>query len=61
MRFNPLPFFFAPGIALAGYLIGGLSGAQNALAGFALLIGAASVLILARGPDDDRSSPTAGR
>lgn len=58
MRFNPLPFVFAPGIGLAGYVFGGLEGAQNALAAWLLLMGAASVWTLARGPHED---PDAGR
>ena len=43
MRFNPLALIFAPGIGLAGLLIGGISGAQSALAGWLLIVGAASV------------------
>ena len=61
MRFNALPFIFAPGIGLAGYLIGGLAGAQNALAAWLLVIGIASVWTLLRGADDSGSSPSADR
>jgi hypothetical protein len=61
MRFNPLPFVFAPGIGLAGYLLGGLPGAQNALAAWALVIGASSVWTLLRGPHDADSGATPGR
>lgn len=50
MRFNPLAFIFAPGIALGGLLIGGITGAQSALAAWALIVGAASVWTLIRGP-----------
>ena len=52
MRFNPLPFVFAPGLGLVGYMAGGLTGAEGVLAAWALLVGAASVWTLARGPDD---------
>lgn len=52
MRFNPLAFVLAPGIGLGGLLIGGMPGAQNALAAWLLMVGAASVWTLARGPDD---------
>lgn len=50
MRFNPLALIFTPGIGLGGLLIGGLSGAQSALAGWLLIVGAASVWTLIRGP-----------
>ena len=50
MRFNPLALIFAPGIALGGFLIGGITGAQSALAAWALIVGAASVWTLIRGP-----------
>ncbi|MEO8059878.1 MAG: hypothetical protein ABI671_16310 [Burkholderiales bacterium] len=50
MRFNPLAFIFAPGIALGGLLIGGVSGAQSALAAWLLIVGTASVWTLVRGP-----------
>lgn len=52
MRFNPLAFVFAPGMALGGLLIGGISGAQSALAAGLLIVGAASVWTLIRGPID---------
>ena len=58
MRFNPLPFVFAPGIGVVGYVLGGVGGAQSALAAWLLLISAASVWTLARGPQED---PDAGR
>lgn len=50
MRFNPFAFVLAPGIALGGLLIGGVAGAQSALAAWLLIAGAASVWTLARGP-----------
>ena len=50
MRFNPFAFFLAPGIGLGGLLIGGISGAQNALAAWLLIVGVASVWTLIRGP-----------
>lgn len=56
MRFNPLAFVLAPGIGLGGLLIGGLSGAQSALAGWLLIVGAASVWTLIRGPIDTESA-----
>lgn len=52
MRFNPLAFVFAPGMALGGLLIGGISGAQSALAAGLLIVGTASVWMLIRGPID---------
>lgn len=55
MRFNPLAFIFAPGIALGGLLIGGVSGAQSALAAWLLIVGAASVWTLIRGPIDSQT------
>ena len=61
MRFNPLPFVFAPGVGLAGYLIGGVIGAQSALAAWILIVGAASIWTLARGPDDGTADPTSRR
>ena len=50
MRFNPLALIFAPGIGLGGLLVGGISGAQSALAAWLLIVGAASVWTLLRGP-----------
>ena len=50
MRFNPLALVLAPGIGLGGLLIGGIAGAQSALAAWLLIVGAASVWTLARGP-----------
>ncbi len=50
MRFNPLAFVLAPGIFLGGWLIGGMSGAQSAMAAWLLITGAASVWTLVRGP-----------
>ena len=61
MRFNPLPFVFAPGLGLVGYLVGGLTGAEGTLAAWALVVGAASVWTLARGPDDVEAGPMARR
>lgn len=50
MRFNPLALIFAPGIGLGGLLVGGVSGAQSALAAWFLIVGVASVWTLLRGP-----------
>jgi hypothetical protein len=55
MRFNPLALVFAPGIGLGGLLVGGASGAQSALAAWCLIVGAASVWTLIRGPIESRS------
>lgn len=55
MRFNPLALIFAPGIALGGLLIGGIAGAQSALAAWLLIVGVASVWTLIRGPIDSSS------
>jgi hypothetical protein len=55
MRFNPLALIFAPGIALGGLLVGGIAGAQNALAAWALIVGVASVWTLIRGPIDSET------
>lgn len=55
MRFNPLALIFAPGIGLGGLLVGGVSGAQNALAAWILIVGAASVWTLIRGPIDSET------
>ena len=52
MRFNPLALVLAPGIGLGSLLIGGIAGAQSALAAWLLIVGAASVWTLARGPFD---------
>ncbi len=59
MRFNPLAFVLAPGIALGGLFFGGLAGAQNSLAAWLLIVGAASVWTLLRGPEDSVTGPTA--
>jgi hypothetical protein len=52
MRFNPLALVLAPGIGLGGLLVGGMSGAQSALAAWLLIVGAATVWTLVRGPID---------
>jgi hypothetical protein len=48
IRLNPIPWLFAPGIALAGYAIDGTSGAARALAGWAALVTAATVWVILR-------------
>jgi hypothetical protein len=55
MRFNPLALVFAPGIGLGGLLVGGMSGAQSALAAWLLIVGAATVWTLIRGPVDSHT------
>jgi len=48
VRVNPIPWLFAPGIALAGYLVGGVRGAVQALAGWAVIVTAATVWVVLR-------------
>ena len=55
MRFNPLALIFAPGIGAGGLLLGGVSGAQSALAAWALIVGVASVWTLVRGPTESET------
>jgi hypothetical protein len=38
MRINPLPFIFAPGVALGGYLVDGLHGTWVALLGWSAIV-----------------------
>jgi hypothetical protein len=38
MRINPLPFVFAPGVALAGYLLGGAHGCWIALLAWSAIV-----------------------
>ena len=47
VRVNPIPWLFAPGIALAGYLVGGVRGAVQALAGWAVIVTAATIWVTA--------------
>lgn len=42
MRINPLPFLFAPGAALGGYLAGGGHGAWLALLAWTMLVALAT-------------------
>jgi hypothetical protein len=48
VRVNPIPWLFAPGIALAGYLVGGVRGAVQALVGWAAIVTAATVWVILR-------------
>ena len=48
IRLNPIPWLFAPGIALAGYVIDGRSGAAQALAGWTAIVAAATVWVILR-------------
>ena len=48
IRLNPIPWLFAPGIALAGWFIDGASGVAQALAGWAALVTAATVWVILR-------------
>ena len=43
MRFNPLPFVFAPGVVLAGLLLGGLRGTLIATAVWAAIVAIATL------------------
>ena len=45
IRLNPIPWLFAPGIALVGWLYDGPTGAAQALAGWAGLVTAATVWV----------------
>jgi hypothetical protein len=48
IRFNPIPWLFSPGIALAGYLLDGPSGAAQAVAAWAGVVSAATVWVVVR-------------
>jgi hypothetical protein len=48
MRFNPIPWLFSPGVALAGYFYDGLGGAGRALAGWAAVVTVATVWVILR-------------
>ncbi|WP_280156290.1 hypothetical protein [Piscinibacter sp. XHJ-5] len=48
IRLNPLPWLFAPGIALAGWLIDGAPGAVKALVGWVLIVSAATLWVILR-------------
>ena len=48
IRLNPVPWLFAPGIALAGWLIDGASGAAKALAGWVAIVIAATIWVIVR-------------
>ena len=48
VHLNPIPWLFSPGIALGGYLLGGLRGALNALAGWLAIVTAATVWVVVR-------------
>jgi len=48
IRLNPIPWLFAPGIALAGYLVDGFSGAVKALVGWVVIVTAATIWVIVR-------------
>ena len=48
VRLNPIPWLFAPGIALGGYLLGGVPGALNALATWLTIVTAATIWVVIR-------------
>ena len=48
IRLNPVPWLFAPGIALAGWFIDGTSGAVKALVGWTAIVTAATIWVILR-------------
>ena len=48
IRFNPVPWLFAPGIALGGWMLDGIPGAARALGGWAAIVAAATVWVIVR-------------
>jgi hypothetical protein len=48
IRLNPIPWLFAPGIALAGYLLDGPAGAAKALGGWTGVVSAATLWVVVR-------------
>jgi hypothetical protein len=60
IRLNPIPWILAPGIGLAGWLLGGASGAAQALGGWAAVVTAATAWVVVRRrwrPDDPDRAP----
>ncbi|HEV7913969.1 MAG TPA: hypothetical protein VGP22_09390 [Albitalea sp.] len=48
IRINPIPWLFAPGIALGGWLVEGVHGAATALIGWATIVAAATMWVVLR-------------
>jgi hypothetical protein len=48
IRLNPVPWLFAPGVALAGWVMVGMSGAGKALAAWVAIVTAATVWVILR-------------
>lgn len=48
IRLNPIPWLFAPGIALAGYLLDGPFGVVKALGAWTGIVSAATIWVVAR-------------
>lgn len=48
IRLNPIPWLFAPGIALAGYLLDGPSGAVTALGAWTSIVSVGTIWVVAR-------------
>ena len=48
IRLNPIPWLFAPGIALAGYLFDGPPGAAKAVGAWVGVVGAATIWVVVR-------------
>lgn len=48
IRLNPLPWLFAPGAALAGFLLDGPPGAVRALGLWTAVVAAATVWVIVR-------------
>jgi hypothetical protein len=61
IRLNPIPWLFAPGVALGGWLLDGAPGAARALGGWAAIVAAATLWVVVRRrfwPDDPADSET---
>lgn len=55
IRLNPIPWLFAPGIALGGWLFDGVPGAVQALGGWIAIVAMATAWVVVRRrfwPDD---------
>lgn len=60
IRLNPVPWLFAPGVALAGWFMDGMSGAGKALAAWVAIVTAATVWVILRRrftPDEPDTRP----
>ena len=60
IRLNPIPWLFAPGVAMGGWFYDGATAAVQALAGWAAVVIAATVWVIVRRrwrPDDPNRAP----